>query len=82
MISRLLLVALLLAVSLAQAKPQVNRVSIQGGLDSVFGCWLAIKNTEQMLDLRTDCKLGNWSETPGLNRFLQLVPAKKAYYFK
>ena len=82
MFFRLVLVALLVTSLLAEARPQVNRVSIQGGLDSVFGCCLSIRNTEQMLDLRTDCKLGNHTEAPGLNRLLQLIPDKKAYYFR
>lgn len=51
-------------------------------MDSVFGCWFAIKNTEQILDLRTNCKLENSTEAPGLSRLVNLVPSKKAYYFK
>ena len=67
MIFKTLLFAILLALSYEQ---QVNSVSIQGNLDSVFGCWLTIKNTEQILDLRTDCRLGNSTDTPGLNRLV------------
>ena len=60
----------------------VNRIVIKSSFDSSFGCWFTIRNTEQMLDFRTDCPLGNSTDQPHRNSLMQFIPPKEAYLFK
>ena len=67
---------------LAEGQHPVNRIVIKSSLDSSFGCWFTIRNTEQMLDFRTECPLGNTTDQPNRNSLMQFIPPKQAYLFK
>jgi hypothetical protein len=77
---QLLLAATL--ITLAAAHELVNRVSLTGSIDPQAHCWFTIRNSEQLLDLRTNCPIGNQTERLGFNLLLQLVPSGKAYFFR
>lgn len=59
---KLLLTGLLVIMVCSQSL--INRVRVDGAQPS-DGCWLRIVNTEEVLDFRTDCLLGNQTDAPG-----------------
>ena len=70
----------ILAVTVLSQHP-VNRILIRSSLDSQFGCWLTIRNNEELLDFRTNCPLGNTTEEVELNKLMQFISPTKAYLF-
>ena len=76
-------VLLILAIAITvYSQETINKVTIRGGLDSVFGCWLTLRNSEQLLDIRTNCMIGNATDRTRFSQLVELIPVKKAYYFK
>lgn len=73
---RVLLTTLL--VAFASSQSLINRVRVDGAQPS-GGCWLRIVNTEEVLDFRTDCLLGNQTDAPGYQALIQFIKPKAAY---
>lgn len=76
---KLLLLSLLLELVLSQSL--INRLKIVGD-ESAAGCWLKLRNTEEIIDLRTNCRLPNGTDSPKYQTLLNFIKPKASYLIK
>ena len=59
-----IVLTLWLLVAMVASQGLINRVRIEDKAEGTGECWLRIDNTEEILDFRTTCPLGNMTHAP------------------
>lgn len=74
MVLKVVVVGIMLALAVGQNL--VNRVRVEDKALGTGECWLRVVNTEEILDFRSDCPLGNMTHAPNYQILMQFLKPK------